>query len=312
MKKTFLLLAFFAFQAIGAMAQGLNINTTLNGAGEGVEVTVYELTYNPATMDSSMTEFCVSSTNADGLAQCTSNTEAPAGWLAVSFVNCYGDITYNEFYFDATAQSTYAFNLDYCPEEEVSCGIYFNVDSIASTDYNIVLGVSIEGTPTSYYWEFGDGSTSTEVYPSYTYLTTGSYNVCLSITTSEGCVLTQCVMISISDEGILGGGAQQAFTLNVVEGQLLAVEDESPSASLSVYPNPAVDQARVMIAGAAAGKAEVCLYNLAGQQISRETKAISGNQTLVDVDLSNQKAGYYMVKVVFENGASVSQSIIKK
>lgn len=312
MKKTFLLLALLASQTIASLAAELNMSATLIGAGEGVEVSFYELTYNPILMDSSLTDLCSSTTNADGVASCVGNTQGDAGYFGVSFTDCNGNLFTSSFYFDANDPASYNLAFNYCPEEETVCIIYFNIDSVASTPYDIVLEMDIEGSPISYNWNFGDGSTSTEIYPSYTFATTGDYNVCLSIVTEEGCILTQCIMISINADGLLGGGAQQAFTLNVVEGQLLGVEDESPSASLSVYPNPTADQARVMIAGAAAGKAEVCLYNLAGQQISRETTAISGNQTLVDVDLSNQKAGYYMVKVVFENGASVSQSIIKK
>lgn len=40
-------------------------------------------------------------------------------------------------------------------------------------------------------WELGDGATSVEQNPLYTYLNTGNYTVTLRATTAEGCVLTQ-------------------------------------------------------------------------------------------------------------------------
>ncbi len=42
----------------------------------------------------------------------------------------------------------------------------------------------------SYLWDFGDGNTSTQLNPSHTYAATGSYNVSLAITSSNGCTDT--------------------------------------------------------------------------------------------------------------------------
>ncbi|WP_166437266.1 PKD domain-containing protein [Niastella caeni] len=42
----------------------------------------------------------------------------------------------------------------------------------------------------SWLWDFGDGSTSTQQFPSHTYTSTGSYVVRLTITTTGGCTVT--------------------------------------------------------------------------------------------------------------------------
>ena len=42
----------------------------------------------------------------------------------------------------------------------------------------------------SWFWEFGDGTTSTLQNPSHVYVSGGSYNVSLTITTSDGCTYT--------------------------------------------------------------------------------------------------------------------------
>jgi PKD repeat protein len=49
----------------------------------------------------------------------------------------------------------------------------------------------------TYYWDFGDGDTSTLQSPIHTYLTSNNYNVCLTVTDSNGCnVNTSCQIVS--------------------------------------------------------------------------------------------------------------------
>lgn len=53
------------------------------------------------------------------------------------------------------------------------------------------------GTIASYFWDFGDGSSSTSQNPVYTYKAVGSYDVTLTITNSNGCTFskTQTVVV---------------------------------------------------------------------------------------------------------------------
>lgn len=52
------------------------------------------------------------------------------------------------------------------------------------------------GPASSWYWEFGDGDTSTAQSPSHLYANTGSYNVCLTINTLNGCTDTYCWQVT--------------------------------------------------------------------------------------------------------------------
>ncbi|SEW30677.1 DUF7948 domain-containing protein [Chitinophaga arvensicola] len=47
-----------------------------------------------------------------------------------------------------------------------------------------------------YLWNFGDGDTTSQVNPSHQYLRTGTYNVCLTVTNSDGCTDTKCQEVS--------------------------------------------------------------------------------------------------------------------
>lgn len=53
-------------------------------------------------------------------------------------------------------------------------------------------------TITSWLWDFGDGSTSTQKNPTHTYASSGNFTVSLTVTTAEGCdaTITQTVKVS--------------------------------------------------------------------------------------------------------------------
>lgn len=53
------------------------------------------------------------------------------------------------------------------------------------------------GSISSWYWDFGDGDSSTDESPSHTYAADGTYSVSLTITTSDGCSNTASHTISV-------------------------------------------------------------------------------------------------------------------
>ncbi|HET8963173.1 MAG TPA: PKD domain-containing protein [Chitinophagales bacterium] len=61
----------------------------------------------------------------------------------------------------------------------------------------------------TYFWNFGDGNTSDEINPEYTYTSAGEYEVCLSIITADGCYSTECDDVDVESGG--SGGACSAF-----------------------------------------------------------------------------------------------------
>lgn len=70
----------------------------------------------------------------------------------------------------------------------------------------------------TYYWDFGDGDTSTIQSPTHTYLTANNYNVCLTVTDSNGCnVNTSCQTVSF----------------------VTAVESKVNKEEVKIYPIPA-------------------------------------------------------------------------
>jgi len=62
------------------------------------------------------------------------------------------------------------------------------------------MSIGINGNPPdSWYWDFGDGTTSNEQNPVHTYSEEGMYEVCLTISTGDICENTYCEYIDVID-----------------------------------------------------------------------------------------------------------------
>ena len=75
-----------------------------------------------------------------------------------------------------------------------SCNLSVNFGGVSNNMSTKVLNPFVTGANGSvaYYWDFGDGNTSSQTYPVHTYSDTGFYQICLTITDSIGCSDTVC------------------------------------------------------------------------------------------------------------------------
>jgi PKD repeat protein len=86
------------------------------------------------------------------------------------------------------------------------------------------------GTVAAYRWTFGDNTSSTDQNPVHTYSTPGQYRVCLTITTSNGCVSDICKNVTV---GLNSIHCDAAFTAHVVANNRV----EFSNNSVSTNPN---------------------------------------------------------------------------
>lgn len=71
------------------------------------------------------------------------------------------------------------------------------VNAVFDTQYDDVYVVILNNrsTPGEYFWEFGDGNTSTETHPTHSYLNLNEYEITLLVTDSLGCQATFSAMV---------------------------------------------------------------------------------------------------------------------
>lgn len=111
----------------------------------------------------------------------------------------------------------------YCTEVEVidwgagcqAMFFYYPDDSL-----NIALTYQFEdesgGNPDSWYWDFGDGTYSTEQNPVHTFDATGEYQVCLTISnTQDSCSDTFCQLVWVTDDST-GYDCRSWFTYEIL------------------------------------------------------------------------------------------------
>ncbi|MCB9232505.1 MAG: PKD domain-containing protein [Bacteroidia bacterium] len=88
-------------------------------------------------------------------------------------------------------------NINCLPGGQCQAGFQFTMPQCSTAVFSSTSTAS-PGTVTSYYWNFGDGGTSTSANPQHNYTSNGIYGVCLTIGTSNGCQSTFCDTITVN------------------------------------------------------------------------------------------------------------------
>jgi len=132
-------------------------------------------------------------------------------------------------------------NISSCAGPAANYGFSLNNLVAAFTDASTGTGGTL-----GYSWDFGDGAgTSTETSPTYTYASTGTYNVCLTVTDSCGND-QKCKNITITNS--------------------VGIESLDERIGLNVYPNPMGEQSAVVFNLEATEEIKLTVFDLLGQE----------------------------------------------
>jgi len=139
------------------------------------------------------------------------------------------------------------------------------------------------GTIATYDWDFGDGGSATggtTTTTDHTYLTNGTYNVCLTVTTADGCVDTHCEDVVIQGLGINGQNA----------------------ISFQMYPNPSNGMVNITTGNST----QITIVNLIGSVVYSDV--INGTKA---IDLNSLSKGSYFVRISQDGNTTTEKLIIK-
>jgi len=108
----------------------------------------------------------------------------------------------------------------------------FNVNALCTTLAGFTDQTTIStGNITGWSWDFGDGNSSSQQNPSHQYGATGTYTVCLVVSSDVGCTDTICQDVTVSNPPVAGFNAN-----NVCEGNVIAINNTSaPAGSFGSY-----------------------------------------------------------------------------
>jgi hypothetical protein len=164
----------------------------------------------------------------------------------------------------------------------------------------------------SYLWDFGDGSTSTDPFP--TYADNGPYVLCLTIDDGEGCIDTHCDSVSVDEDGFYSGFAgdenrSDGFTINV-QNQLTGISEVTTTSDLAIWPNPVVDELNLAVVSDMHGVVNVTVTDLNGRVVLNEQHNLGGGKNQLRISTNELSAGLYTVRIGNDVNA-VSQRFVK-
>ncbi len=175
------------------------------------------------------------------------------------------------------------------------CTLFFN-ESVSTNSCTNVL---------SYDWDFGDGTTSTSANPAHTFPGDGTYNVCLSVSGSNGvkfCKDKFCKTITISGcKSIIKKSSTTSEGVNDFEA--------------SVFPNPFSNELSITFTNPVEQNVEVTLLNASGKQIAliSNEKRAAGSQDVsfngTDLGLAD---GVYFVVIRSDSYLSYKKVVFNK
>ncbi len=198
----------------------------------------------------------------------------------------------------------------------------YGPDSLPVPNEVWVWNLSTGSGAMTYLWSFGDGTSSTDAFPTHTYSGNGPYALCLTITDASGCSSTACDTISIDENGIFTGmvingetsadGARDSgFTLNVQDPLTTSVTEMPALSNVALWPNPATDELNMALVALADGSLNVTFFDVNGRQMRQENRAISAGRNQQRFDIGELPAGLYTARATDRSGNSISLRFAK-
>jgi PKD repeat protein len=142
--------------------------------------------------------------------------------------------------------------------------------------------------PTSWQWNFGDGTGSTAQNPLKTFTSNGTKHVCLTVSNSFGTSTTVCKDVTVVGVGI---------------------QDLELAQHISMFPNPSNGKVFITIEGNVTPDMSISVYNVLGELVMNPVKYKAGT-TNIEMDLASVASGVYLVKIQTEQGSVVKHLTI--
>lgn len=160
-----------------------------------------------------------------------------------------------------------------------------------STNFYTAVTNNTSSNGISYFWDFGDGFTSTDFEPSHVYVTNGTYNICLTVYSDCGDSSVYCQQV-------------------VVNPQFAGVEENDQN-SMNIYPNPSDGYFTVSLADVTGDDVQISVMDLSGRTIYSNNFGKSDAQFISTIDIRGVAAGTYFIRLQSGKYSAVSKIIIK-
>ncbi len=195
------------------------------------------------------------------------------------------------------------------------CYAYYSTSyDIVQNTFILAVDSSTIGLASSYYWDFGDGSFSTQAAPSHTYIKDTTYKVCLKVKTSNADICSYCHIIGKDAQGNIYRSA--GFSMRVVNSSSLTtvpstsvspvqtgILTHKTNQNISIFPNPTTGIINIQ---GQLDNAQIKITDLLAKSIYQNNTAPSNLQ----IDLSSQPSGVYFISIQTSEGTLNKKIVI--
>lgn len=150
----------------------------------------------------------------------------------------------------------------------------------ASGNGDVIDFTDQSSNATSWDWDFGDGSSSTQQNPSHTYATGGDYDVILVV--SNAC-----------------GADSVRITVNVT---IVGIGENESAFEVLVWPNPTSGEITIRVSEFGNGPMQIKLMDAIGKQILMKQYPKIGSEEIIQLNLGNLPSGNYHLLLEGEKG----------
>jgi plastocyanin len=218
--------------------------------------------------------------------------------------------------YNAPGTYVYCVTVDSCPTVcdtiviagfPTNCSASFIIDSVNSQPGNVVVWNTstpayTPNTTTQYLWDFGDGNTSTQAFPTHTYNGAGTYVICLAISvpatpTAPACSSLYCDTLKVDSLGnIIQKSTGTSITLNVIDPNTISIEEDVFSTS-KIFPNPASDYIKIEMDAKSTGDISIELISLSGAVVNSTSGDVNSGLNTLEIDVRDMVSGIYFIKI---------------
>ncbi len=192
------------------------------------------------------------------------------------------------------------------------CEASFYVAKDTANVYNMYIVNNSKNTTanTTYSWDFGDGATSADGFPTHTYEAFGNYFLCLTIKDgANNCNDQYCDTIGMDANG--NYYKREGFTIKVLDERVIGGTSEVNAIfNSSIYPNPSNGQFTIKLDAQSRQEATINITNQLGQLVYTQNNSIQLGQNHIPVTFKNQKNGVYYLSIQLGNKSANYRVII--
>jgi hypothetical protein len=179
------------------------------------------------------------------------------------------------------------------------CEASFYVAKDTANPYNmyIVNNSKFKSTSAAFNWDFGDGGSTTEAFPTHTYNAFGNYYLCLTITDgANNCNDQFCDTIGMDANG--NYYKREGFTIRVLDERVInGTNNKNALLNSEIYPNPSTGLFNIKIEAQNNEEAQIRVTNQLGQLVHSENRTALKGINSLSIDLNNQENGVYFISL---------------